>query len=363
MAHYRTALGLGFAFIALVPISGYAEIPAGYPADYVALVDEAKSEGRVVVHAPIDTAAMTKIIAGFNSVYPDVRVEYTDLNTNVLYNRFISEVAGGAEAADVLWSSALDLQANLVADGYAEPYATPEATNLPDWAIWSEGAYGTSFEPFVFVYNKTMLQDEQLPTGHDDLLETISDNIDAYGGKVVSYNPETSGLAFYAVASDARFSSEFTDIPRALGLAKSRFSTSAGELVDLVASGEVAFAYNVPASYADRSSSPDIGVIYPDDYIVVLSRLAIINAKAKHPAAAKVFLDYLLSKAGQQIVADVGFYSLREDVSSTRSAGALTDAHGDKLKPPAIGTDLLHYLDPTRRLEFFDTWKKALAGR
>ena len=46
-------------------------------------------------------------------------VEYTDLNSTELYNRFIAEEAAGQGTADLLWSSAMDLQVKLVSDGYA----------------------------------------------------------------------------------------------------------------------------------------------------------------------------------------------------------------------------------------------------
>lgn len=357
-------LGGAIALLSVtLPIAANAQVPEGYPAEYQQVIDAAKTEGSVAIYAPIDAAVMSKFTQAFNALYPEVAVEYTDLNTNVMYNRFISEVAGGAASADVMWSSALDLQGQLVADGYALPYATPEAGDLPKWAVWSEGAYGTSYEPFVFVYNKNRLKTEQLPKGHADLLATIKSNVDAYTGKTVSYNPETSGLAFYSISSDARNNPNFNEIPQALGMVKSRFSTSAGEMVEMVGSGEVAFAYNVPASYPNRAlSNPDIGVIYPDDYIVVLSRIAIINAKAPHPNAAKLFLDFLLSENGQGIVAESGLYSLRSDLDSQESAGKLTETYGDRLKPPAVGPELVEYLDQSKRLAFFANWKKYLAG-
>ena len=48
-----------------------------------------------------------------------VKVEYNDMNTTEIYNRFISERAAGSGSADVLWSSSMDLQVKLVSDGAA----------------------------------------------------------------------------------------------------------------------------------------------------------------------------------------------------------------------------------------------------
>ncbi len=43
-----------------------------------------------------------------------------------------------------------------LATEYAEQYASPEVKQLPDWAVWQQKAYGTTYEPVVFIYNKVM---------------------------------------------------------------------------------------------------------------------------------------------------------------------------------------------------------------
>ncbi|MCD2476555.1 extracellular solute-binding protein, partial [Staphylococcus aureus] len=74
----------------------------------------ARKEGKVVVYSTTDTAAVRPLVKDFEALYPGVRVEYNDMNSTELYNRFISEAAAGGGSADVLWSSAMDLQVKLV---------------------------------------------------------------------------------------------------------------------------------------------------------------------------------------------------------------------------------------------------------
>src|SRR5512139_530830 len=102
-----------------------AQAPQGYPADYAKLVDAAKKEGKVVVYATTDAAAANPLIKDFEALYPGVKVEYSDLNSTELYNRYIAEAAANNGTGDVLWSSAMDLQVKLVADGHALTYASP----------------------------------------------------------------------------------------------------------------------------------------------------------------------------------------------------------------------------------------------
>ena len=75
------------------------QVPAGYPADYQKILDGAKKEGKVIIYSTTDTKAAGPIIKGFEALYPDVKVEYNDMNNTELYNRYISEQAAGGAAA------------------------------------------------------------------------------------------------------------------------------------------------------------------------------------------------------------------------------------------------------------------------
>ena len=119
-------------------------------------VEAAKKEGKLIVYATTDAVAATPLVKDFEALYPGISVEYSDLNSTEVYNRFISESAAGS-TADFIWSSAMDLQVKLVAEGKALDYASPEIPNLPKWAVWKNEAYGTTHEPIAFVYNKRIV--------------------------------------------------------------------------------------------------------------------------------------------------------------------------------------------------------------
>ncbi|MBP3068262.1 ABC transporter substrate-binding protein, partial [Acinetobacter baumannii] len=129
-----------------------AQVPAGYPASYADTIAAAKKEGKVVVYATTDTKAVDPLIKDFESLYPGVKVEYNDMNSSELYNRFISEQAAGGASADMMWNSSMDSQLKL-AQTYAMKYDAPEVPNVPKWAVYKGLAYGTTYEPAVFLYN------------------------------------------------------------------------------------------------------------------------------------------------------------------------------------------------------------------
>src|SRR5215813_5013826 len=180
-----------------------AQVPQGYPADYAKIIDAAKKEGKVLVSATTDAVAANPLIRDFQSLYPGVTVEYSDLNSTELYNRFIAEAAAGTGTSDVLWSSAMDLQIKLVADGYAMTYASPEIPALPKWAVWQNQAYGTTYEPITFVYNKRLVPADDVAQDHTALLKLLAAKADTYKGKVTAYDPERSGVGYLFVTQDA----------------------------------------------------------------------------------------------------------------------------------------------------------------
>jgi iron(III) transport system substrate-binding protein len=127
---YKKISGLVVSLTAVFACAAWAEVPAGYPADYQKTVDAAVKEGKVVIYSTTDTKAAGPLIKGFEAQYPGVKVEYNDMNSTELYNRYISEQPPGA-AAGMWWSSSMDTALKLATE-YAEQYASPEVKQLPE---------------------------------------------------------------------------------------------------------------------------------------------------------------------------------------------------------------------------------------
>jgi iron(III) transport system substrate-binding protein len=94
-----------------------------------------------------------------------------------------------------------------------------------------------------------------------------------------------------------------------------------------------------------------------------MSRIAVVPKAAKHPNAGKAFLDYLISKRGQDLIAKAALFSVRSDVEGETTASALTKKLGGTLKPLPVGPSLLVYLDQAKRLEFLKQWQQAIGTK
>jgi iron(III) transport system substrate-binding protein len=343
-----------------------AQTPAGYPADYAKVIDGAKKEGKLVIYSATDSKAVEPMIKDFSALYPGVKVEYNDMNSTEVYNRFISEAAAGGATADLMWSSAMDLQVKLVADGYGLAYKSPEASAIPAWANWKDTAYGTTFEPAVFVYNKRLVPAEEVPHSHADLAKLLATKADKYQGKITTYDIEKAGVGFTFITHDLAANPQFWDFAKALGQAGLRVQSSTGTMLERISSGENLIGYNMLGSYAQVRAKKDqsIGVSFPKDYTLVLSRVMFINKSAKNVNAAKLWLDYVLSKRGQTVIAnDSQLFAIRPDVKGETTSADLTAQLGASLKPMTVGPDLLQYLDQSKRLAFLKQWKEATAKK
>ncbi|MGD9510074.1 MAG: ABC transporter substrate-binding protein [Geminicoccaceae bacterium] len=340
------------------------QFPDYYPADYGKIVEAAKAEGKLVIYAPLDASAVRPLVEDFQALYPGIIVEANDLSTTVLQNRFLSEVAAGADTADFVWSSAMDLQVQLVNDGHALAYESPEIPKIPKWAVWKNEAYGTTFEPIVFIYNKAELAAEDAPQTHADVAPFLIEHADLLEGRVVNYDIEKSGIGFLTVAQDSIAFDKFWDIPEAFGKIQAQFISGSGQMIESIGSGENAFAYNQLGAYARRvADNPDVGVIMPKDYTLIMSRVAFIAKNGKHPNAGKLWLDYILSQRGQQIVVDgAQLYSLRDDIEGEFTAGSLTKTLGSAVRPMPISAELLEFLDAGKRTEFLSHWQQLVRG-
>src|SRR5437773_4073707 len=340
-----------------------AQVPAGYPADYKAIVDGAKKEGKIVIYSTTDAKLVQPLIKDFEAAFPGVKVEYTDMNSTEVYNRFISESAAGAASADAVWSSSMDLQLKLASDGLAMPYKSPESAALPDWAKWKDTVYATTFEPIAIVYNKRLVAADEVPKTHADFAKLLNTKAEKFQKKVTTYDAEKSGVGFMLVNQDAKLSPAFWDLVKAMGARGVNLQSSTGTMMERISSGENLIGYNILGSYAltRAKKDPSIGIAFTTDYNLVLSRLAFVAKNAKNPNAGKLWVDYLLSKRGQTITAEQAeLYSIRTDITGKDSGVAFAKELGSAVKPIAVSTDLLTGLDQAKRLEFLKQWQTAL---
>lgn len=324
-----------------------------------ALADKAKSEGRVSVYTSTDISQAQSMIDAFKKKYPGIEVDYNDLGTNGVYNRVISEKAANQVGADVVWTSAMDLQMKLAIDGYLQPVDLKATAKLPEWANYKDMLYATSVEPVGIIYNKNEVSEEEVPKTRAELIEFLKS--DKAKGRVATFDPEKSGTGFLFHTNDAQTTDNFWDLAEAFGQANGKTYSSSGAMKETVVSGENILAFNVIGSYALDwvKESKNLGVAFEQDRTAAFSRLIGMTEGAPHPAAGQLFMAFVLSKEGQTELAKNGLPSIRSDVDAGFNLDTINKRVGGHIQPIAVNEDLVSYMKPMKRAEFLKKWESA----
>lgn len=361
MGLLRKALTLVFLGMTLASSAARAW-PSTYPRTYGQIVKAANQEATLTIWSVTDSSSVTSLLEGFRRMHPGIRIQYVELPARTIFDRVIRDANAGRGTADFLWSSAMDLQIKLVNDGYSQPYASPERPKLPEWAVWKNEAWGTTAEPIVFAYNrKLMASYGKVPGTHPDLVRFLTANASRLRGKVATYDPAVSAVGYLYLAQDKHANHNTWDLVRALGKSGVRLYPTTDSILDELGSGKLAFAYDMIGSYALKAQArnPQIGVMVPRDYALVMSRIAVIPAKARHPNAAKLFLDYLLSREGQTLLIAQHMTPVRTDLPQP----AAMQVNALSARAIRVGPALLVHQDQLTRAKFLRDWARALSGR
>lgn len=315
------------------------------------------------VYSSLDEDASEPLIAAFQEQNPQIAIIYEDLQSLDIYERVIRETDAGQKTADLVLSSAMDLQVKLVNDGYAQTVTSDLTADWPNWAKWRSAAFGLTYEPSVVVYHKPSFSDIQPPKNRSDLVTLLETNEENFYGKIATYDIERSGLGFLFLARDQEHNRDIWNLVSAMGTSGVKLFSNSSSILERVADGRFALGYNILGSYAENwvRNNPDLGIITMEDYTIIMSRIALIPQAAKNSELGNRLLTFLMSENGQSIMAkEVRLPALNPKVEGENTASSLRERLGTQLRPISIGPGLIAYLDQVKRSRFIDRWNTAL---
>lgn len=351
------------ALLGWIPQHPAAADPVRFPARDAG--GEAGPVGEAVVYSTTDMAQARPILEAFQRRYPAVAVTYHELQSLEIYDRVTRESDRGNATADLVLSSAMDLQVKLANDGYASRQAPAALPDMPRWAVWRDSAFAVTYEPAVIIYNTRFFEEREVPRTRAALMRLLEEDKEIYG-RVATYDVERSGLGFLFLARDHEHFPSVWRLVSLMGAQGVRLYTNSAAIIDRVATGRFAVGYNILGSYAEAMAAtrPELGIVLPEDYTIVASRVAIVPRAARSPALGALFLDFLLSVEGQRVVAeDAGLGAVRSLPGVARGAVAMQARLGARLRPITVGPGLLVYLDQVKRRRLLQRWNEALVRR
>ncbi len=307
----KAGVMLVLALVVALAVTAYASSSTGsasakQPGPLAALIKQSKKESGLVFYGNPPTANFNALIERFHYYYPWIKTTAYDLDDNTVFSKYASEAAQGVRTADVLIASAPNLWVYAARKGYAMKFTPQDIDKYPSFAKQYPGVYVMSPDPAVIVYNKLLLKDK-VPNS----LTEIANDSGTYG-KLTGYSVDNTfgftGLYGYVQKQG------WSNLEK-IGKRLKPASGVASQLQLVSQGGAVAAYLTSPTARFTIKNSAQLGQILDWTYITdaqpIVTRGVAITAKAKSPASAKLFLDFVYSKAGQLAMCDAGFTAFR----------------------------------------------------
>ena len=281
--------------------------PYAYSADQT-LAEKAKAEGKVSFYANI--TAIQPIMKEFTK-NKGVKGEYTRISTSKFLATVLTEHQAGKLQADVL-QAPLPIMEFLKNKGVLTSYKSPSAAGYPDWTKKDDKIQTFGIEYVALIYNKELVKPKDVPRRYEDLTDP------KWRGKIVMANPSSHAttISWLIGLKENVFTSEKAWMKFVKGIAanKPMFVKSFGPTPAPVESGEKLIAISMPKYIITKAPAP-LDWARVEQPLLGTPRGIAVTAAAKHPNAAKLFVDYWLSRDAMQMLSDkVGEYVLRPGV-------------------------------------------------
>lgn len=305
----------------------------------------------IVLRSTTDIAIIAPVLGRFVQLHPELSIHYEQWGSNALFANSRAACDGDLASADAVFSSAVQHMVWLVNAACAHRYVSPATTALPAARRWRDELWGITEEPAVIVYNKRAFATQEVPRTRFALLDLMRARPQMLRGRIATYDIAASGLGYLFAHADSLEATTFGSMLEGFARISAVATCCSSEIIEEVVDGRFLLAYNVLGSYVESRNDPNVGVILPEDYTLVLSRGYMIPRSAANPGGAAQLLDFLLSDEAQAILTDIGLV-MPQDPSET---GLLPSARRFIGLSPA----LLVALDRNRRDRLLSLWANA----
>lgn len=271
-------------------------------------VDKAKDEGRLVAYLAMNAADAVKVQAGFERKFSQIKVDLVRAGAPAILQRVLTEQRGGKVLADVVLGFGY-VHYELAQQKLLARYDSPERkTYSPQFK--DKDGYWTNVFPIVhtIAYNTKMVAPAELPVRYADLLLPKWKDRTAMN---------SNNIMFLAALMDFHGKDKGMDFLKKLAAQNPQARGGGTLLVTLLAAGEYPLAFSINENNVENfklRGAPIDWVRLADPLYGELVTIGIM-AGAAHPNSARLFIDYVLSKEGQELFKELGKIPARGDVA------------------------------------------------
>jgi iron(III) transport system substrate-binding protein len=272
-------------------------------AELDALVKAAKAEGKLTFYWSSNEPVAKRVADAFDAKYA-IKAGFVRLTSGPLLQRYSSEADSGNIAADLILTggtTAVNYAAESIKKGWAEPIANANLPVIKSGEFPSRFNRGTTaiaqVSPWLISYNTEKLKPQDFPKDWRDLLDP------KYKGQILLGDPR--GAVTYQEFWTAMLDKYGEPFLAQIGAQSTRRYASGVPAVQALAAGEgtVHFPTIGSQTQAVKSKGAPVDSVMPEyntglEFHVMLTA----RAKSKNPNAARLFVNYVLSKEGNAVM-------------------------------------------------------------
>jgi iron(III) transport system substrate-binding protein len=290
---------IGSLIVLLCPAKGGAQTTED-------LINGAKKEGTLVYYSALNVPEGRELLRGFEKRYPFVKTELFRLAAEKMRTKIITEARAGRHAFDVVSNNVVDIGLLLRA-GILGQYRAKETETIPE-GLKDDKGYWTAlyFRQYVLAYNTRVIPAKEAPSDWWHLLEP------KWKGRIGMDEEETEWFAGMSTYWGKEKTTKFMR-----GLVSQQPVKHRGHtlVAQLTSAGEFPLSIGYGHRILEmKGKGAPLDFVETTDPVITSPSAIAISANAPNANAARLFVEFVLSREGQTILKTFGHVASRADV-------------------------------------------------
>ena len=301
----------------------------------------AEPSGEVMLYSSMQEAQLQAIKKAFEAKYPTVEMKYFYAGGGKLVTKMTTEAQGdGQIACDVVWLGDPSDYEAFKANGWLQPYVSPETEHIAKEYMEAEGYYTAGrLVTMGIAWNIGLVDEADAPKTWNDLLDP------KWSNQIIMTDPAQASTTKYwmaAMMQSPKYGPEFFQKLRENGVELESGTTATHNRV-ADASYMVGICLDYVSANLIAEGSPMAFHYTTDDVITMTSPIAMIKGCANEDNG-KLLMDFILSKEGQEVLVANNLVSVRDDVEMKIDNSAIA-AVNMEVDYADLGANLQSYLE------------------
>lgn len=277
-----------------------------HPTDRAKLIEEAQKEGKVVVYASFNPRDANALKAAFERKYPSIKLDYFAAGKDKLLSKYLTEVRAGTYLPDVYQSSIFQI-ITLKEKGLLARYFSPERDAYNEALRDKEGSWNATYlNAVTMAYNPRLVKPEEIPSSYQELLAP------KWKGKM-GFN--LSHTEWYVAMLQMLGEEKGRKYMEALRKQDLHARIGSSLMNQLMIAGEFSLLVSQYPTGVEELKKAGAPIEWaPLDPFFVYSIAIAATAKSAHPAAGRLYFDFVLSEDGQTVLKKLSRIPARKDV-------------------------------------------------